>query len=150
MPGGGAASVAVAVDRLCADRIAHAVLATEDDELVRKQICLDVCPTANLNLQVFPSIEPHPLPHLIEAGLIEAGLIEAGVVGTINSDDPLLFGPDLVEELEICRKGMGLSDAALAQLARNLFVHSDAPDALKIAGLAAIDQWLGDLLPNSA
>ena len=56
-PGAGAASVAAALDHLRAQRIAHGVLAIEDDALVARlaaeRICLDVCPTSNLLLGVF-------------------------------------------------------------------------------------------------
>lgn len=136
VPGGGPASVAGAIDRLSADRILHGVLATEDpalvDRLDRGGICLDVCPSSNLQLSVFPSIEEHPLPRLLEAG----------VPCNIGSDDPLLFGPDLVDELELCRNAMGLSDEQIASLARNSFMHSGAPQEVKSAGVAAVDAWL--------
>ena len=70
-------------------------------------------------------------------GLLTDRLLMAG------SDDPLLFGPDLVDEFELARTAMGLDDAALAGLARNAFDHSGAPEALKEAGRAAIAAWLG-------
>ena len=138
VPGGGAASVAGALDHLDADRLGHGVLAAEDPALVerlaRDAVCLDVCPSSNLQLNVFPSIEDHPLPQLLEAG----------VPCSLGSDDPLLFGPDLVEEFYLCRDEMGLDDTQLAAMARDSFVHSGAPEALKSAGLTAIDAWLAD------
>jgi len=136
IPGGGAASVIGALDHLSADRLGHGVLAVEDpaliDRLANEKVCLDVCPSSNLQLNVFPSIEEHPLPQLLEAG----------VRCSLGSDDPLLFGPDLVDEYELCRNEMGLGDDQLAAMARNSFIHSGAPGTLKAAGLAAIDTWL--------
>jgi adenosine deaminase len=135
-PGGGAASVEGAITALGARRIAHGVLAASDPELVarlaREQVCLDVCPSSNLLLNVYPNVAEHPLPRLIEAG----------VPCSLASDDPLLFGPDLVDEFELCRHEMKLDDRCLADLARNSFQFSGAPLALKRAGIEAVDEWL--------
>jgi adenosine deaminase len=135
-PGGGPASVRDAIDHLGARRILHGVLAIEDSRLVerlaREQICLDVCPSSNLLLNVFPSAEAHPLPQLLDAG----------VPCDLGSDDPLLFGPSLLDEFVLCREQMGLSDAQLAAMAKTSFVYSGAPQAVKDAGQAAVDAWL--------
>lgn len=134
--GAGAASVQAAVEYLDADRIAHGVLAIEDEALIerlaKEQVCLDICPTSNLLLRVFPSAAEHPLSRLMEAG----------VPCTLGSDDPLLFGPDLVEEFTLCREEMAMSDEQLAALARTSFIHSGAPDDVKKAGVEAVDTWL--------
>jgi adenosine deaminase len=135
-PGGGPASVRDAIDHLGAHRILHGVLAIEDPKLVerlaRQQICLDVCPSSNLLLNVFPSAAAHPLPRLLEAG----------VPCDLGSDDPLLFGPSLLDEFVLCREQMGLSDAQLAAMAKTSFRYSGAPQEVKDAGLAAVDAWL--------
>ena len=135
-PSKGAASVATALDLLKADRIQHGVLAIEDPNLVSKlaqtNVCLDVCPSSNIQLSVFRDIGNHPLPELIKAG----------VKCTIGSDDPLLFGPNLIDEYQVCRHNMGLDDSTLAQLARNSFKYSAAPLKVKNSGLAQIDNWL--------
>ncbi len=134
--GEGAVSVAAALDYLGADRVAHGVLAIEDEALVgrlaERQVCLDVCPTSNLLLRVFPSADEHPLQQLIEAG----------IPCTLGSDDPLLFGPNLVDEFVLCRDAMRMSDQQLAAMARTSFSHSGAPEQAKKAGLAAIESWL--------
>ncbi len=135
-PGGGPASVLDAVELLGANRIAHGVLAIEDPAVVERlashQICLDVCPSSNVYLGVVPSFEEHPLP----------ALVATGVRCTLASDDPLLFGPNLLEEFEACRELMGMSDQTLAGLARNSFEFSAAPSEVKQAAFAAIDAWL--------
>lgn len=135
-PGGGPASVRDAVDHLGAHRILHGVLAIEDPRLVERlaqeEICLDVCPSSNLLLNVFPSAEAHALPQLLEAG----------VPCDLGSDDPLLFGPSLLDEFILCREQMGLSDAQLATMAKTSFTYSGAPQQVKDAGLAAVDAWL--------
>eukprot|EP00931_Biecheleriopsis_adriatica_P012390 TRINITY_DN113528_c0_g1_i1.p1 TRINITY_DN113528_c0_g1~~TRINITY_DN113528_c0_g1_i1.p1 ORF type:complete len:384 (-),score=74.85 TRINITY_DN113528_c0_g1_i1:144-1184(-) len=140
-PGGGPSSVRFCVDELGARRIAHGVLAVEDDELVshlaKLNICLDVCPSSNELLGVVPGpgLGPpasHPLVRLLKAN----------VPCTINSDDPLLFGCNLLGEFERCREDLKLSDEELASCAANSFRHSRAPESLKQRGLAGVAEWL--------
>lgn len=135
-PGQGPASVAAAIDTLGAHRILHGVLAAHDpwllERLARERICLDVCPSSNLMLNVFPSVQTHPLP----------SLLAAGVPCDLGSDDSLLFGPNLLDEFVLCRQAMGLSDAQLASMARTSFEFSGAPQAIKAAGIAGVDAWL--------
>ncbi|HEU5150165.1 MAG TPA: adenosine deaminase [Iamia sp.] len=121
---------------LGADRIQHGVRAVEDPAVVElvadSGVCLDVCPSSNLLLAVVPSLDEHPLP----------ALLAAGIPCSLNADDPLLFGPGLLEEYELARTGLGLDDEALAGIARASVTHSGAPDACKAAALARIDAWL--------
>jgi len=131
----GPASVIGALDALGANRIQHGVRAIEDGELVRRladsPVCLDVCPTSNVMLSVVPSIDAHPLP----------ALLAAGVRCSLNADDPLLFGPNLLDEYEIVRARMGLDDDALAGIARDSLDAAGAPEALRTRAHAAIDEW---------
>jgi len=132
----GPESVRSALDTLDPDRLQHGVRAVEDPELVKRladsDIVLDVCPTSNLLLSVYPSIAEHPLPQLLAAG----------VQCSLNGDDPLLFGPVLLEEYELARAEMQLDDAALANIARASIDGSGAPDELKVSVRRDIDDWL--------
>lgn len=132
----GADSVAYCVNDLGATRILHGVLCHTDPALVQKikqdNVCLDMCPSSNVLLGVVPTIQDHPLPTLLRQG----------VAVTINSDDPLLFGPRLLDEFETCRNSLGLTDDELALAARHSFVHSHASKDIKDRGIAAIDAWL--------
>jgi adenosine deaminase len=132
----GPESVRGALDKLGAHRIQHGVRATEDPALVERlaaqQVCLDVCPTSNLLLSVVPDLESHPL----------RALLDAGVRCSINADDPLLFGPGLLEEYSLCRAELGLSDHQLATCARSSLLSSGAPESVQRRGLAGIDAWL--------
>jgi adenosine deaminase len=132
----GPESIRGALDTLQPDRLQHGVRAVEDPELVKRladsEIVLDVCPTSNLLLSVYPSHAEHPLPQLLDAG----------VSCSLNGDDPLLFGPVLLHEYEVARTEMGLDDHALASVARASITGSGAPDALKATVLRAIDEWL--------
>jgi adenosine deaminase len=132
----GPESVRGAIDVLGAHRIQHGVRAFEDPALVERlaaeEICLDVCPTSNILLSVIPDLESHPLRQLLDAG----------VRCSINADDPLLFGPGLLEEYQLCRTELALSDDHLAQAARSSLLASGAPADVREKGLAGIDAWL--------
>jgi adenosine deaminase len=132
----GPESVRGALDALGADRIQHGVRAVEDTDLVerlaRHQVCLDVCPTSNVALEVVSDLRAHPLPRLLEAG----------VPCSINADDPLLFGVGLLDEYVLCRDQLDLDDATLAACARTSIDHSGAPDDVKSRARPAIEDWL--------
>jgi adenosine deaminase len=101
--------------------------------LAEQQTCLDVCLTSNVYLGVVPSLEQHPLPKLLAAG----------IPVSLNTDDPLVFGSSLLGEYEIARRVFGLDDATLAGIAAASIRHSGAPDWLKENALAGVDAWLG-------
>ncbi len=132
----GAASVRGALDALGADRIQHGVRSIEDPELVRRladsPVCLDVCPTSNLMLGVVADMASHPVP----------ALLDAGVRCSLNSDDPLLFGPNLLEEYELVRSAFAFDDATLAHVATCSIDASGAPAEVKQRTRAGIASWL--------
>jgi len=132
----GPASVYGALTALSASRIQHGVRAVEDPDLVvrlaESGVCLDVCPTSNVALSVVPDLAHHPLPDLLTAG----------VACSINADDPLLFGPGLLEEYQSCRSEMGLTDDQLAAVAQTSISASGAPDAMKARATNSVDAWL--------
>src|SRR5262249_49773768 len=132
----GAASVRSALDVLGARRIAHGVRAIEDPSLIERlgteEVCLDVCPTSNVQLSVTPSLEQHRL----------RALLDAGVAVSLNADDPVLFDCGLLGEYELAREVWGCDDATLARIARTSIQASGAPNSLKRAAAAEIDAWL--------
>ena len=129
-------SVVGALELLGADRIQHGVRAVEQDGLVERLAdrgtCLDVCPTSNVLLSVVPSLADHPLPLLLEAG----------VRVSINADDPLLFGPGLLEEYELVRDAFDLGPLDMARIAVASIESSGACPNTKAEALNAIDEWL--------
>jgi adenosine deaminase len=120
----GADSVRGALE-LPVTRIAHGVRAIEDPALVaelsRRQITLEVCPTSNVVLGVFPSFEEHPFPILREAG----------IPLTLGSDDPPYFGASVGGEYAIAREHFGLSDEELVGITRTAVEASFAEPALR-------------------
>jgi aminodeoxyfutalosine deaminase len=101
----GAASVRGALEELGADRIRHGIRSVEDPglvaELAGRGTVLDVCPLSNLRTGVVRSLEEHPLPQLVAAG----------VRCSISTDDPAMFETDLTRDYEAAAS-LGLSPRA--------------------------------------
>lgn len=107
-----------ALDVLGVERIDHGIRAVEDQVLLRRlatdQVPLTVCPLSNVRLRAVRSLEEHPLPRLLEAG----------VLATINSDDPAYFGGYVADNYLAVHHALGLDLAALEALARNSLTAS--------------------------
>ncbi|WP_160049966.1 adenosine deaminase [Nocardiopsis sp. FR4] len=132
----GPRSVRECLDELGADRVGHGVRAVEDPHLVERiatqGVTLEICPTSNVGLGVYDRVEHLPLRRLFDAGVPIA----------LGTDDPLLFGPRLVEQYRIAREVFGFSDAELAELARMSIRGSGAPESLRKELLSGVDAWL--------
>ena len=63
---------------------------------------------------------------------------------TLNSDDPPMFDAWIGDVFEAARRAWGLSDEALAEIARTGVRCSFADDATKAALEEGIDAWLAD------
>jgi adenosine deaminase len=103
------------------------------DRLGELQLPLEVSPTSNVATGVVTSLRDHPLPRLLDAGLAV----------TLASDDPALFSSPILGEYEAARRVFGLSDEALASLARSGVRASFADEATKGEMERGIDAWLG-------
>ena len=99
--------------------------------LADNQVPLEVCPTSNVRTRAVPSLDEHPLPILVAAG----------VPVTINSDDPPMFGTTLEEEYAVAARLLGLDTAGVAGLARAAVQASFLPAGGKSALLAEIDGY---------
>ncbi|MCD9154253.1 adenosine deaminase [Aeromicrobium duanguangcaii] len=121
----GPQSIWDSIDGLGAERIGHGIAAAQDPALMKRLVAdgivLEVCPTSNVRTRSVASLEEHPLPTLVEAG----------VTVTINSDDPPMFGTTLNAEYEIAAELLGLDEAGLRALATAAVDASFAPDDLK-------------------
>ncbi len=103
-----------------ADRIGHGVRAIEDDalveELARRRIPLEVCPSSNLRIGVYPDLDRHPITRLRDRGCLV----------TVNSDDPLMFQCSLTGDLRLLSR-------------RHHWSHDDVRTAMRNAVAAS---WL--------
>ncbi|HZQ66463.1 MAG TPA: adenosine deaminase [Gaiellaceae bacterium] len=106
----GPASIRGALDALDPDRIRHGIRAVEDPGLVReladRGLVLDVTPVSNVRTGAVRSLEEHPLPQLVEAG----------VRCTVSTDDPVMFDTDLTREYEAV-EALGLEPRVLYETA---------------------------------
>jgi aminodeoxyfutalosine deaminase len=109
----GPPSVWGALRLLHAERIGHGVRCIEDPHLVQylqaNAIPLEVCPSSNIRLGVYPDYAQHPLRRLWQAGLMIA----------IGSDDPPMFGTDLNREYRLLVDEFGFSQGELEQASLN-------------------------------
>jgi adenosine deaminase len=129
-------SIVASLDVLDADRIGHGVAAIRDPELlgrlVRDRVVLDVCPSSNVRVGLYRSLEAHPV----------AAFWRAGVNMTISSDDPPFFHTTLTDELRRVVHLAGLSRDDLAELQRRAARHSFASPEAKAALLGGIEAWV--------
>lgn len=116
-------SVRSALEVARAERIGHGVRAIDDpalvEELVRRRIPIEVCPTSNLCLKVYPRMEDHPFDRLREAG----------VRVSVNSDDPPFFNTTLTEEYTALHQTFGYDASRLAGLSLAGLHHAFLDDA---------------------
>jgi adenosine deaminase len=98
----GPRSVWEAIEILEVDRIGHGVRSVEDvqlvEQLARRGIPLECCPTSNVVTGVVSSWENHPI----------AALHRDGATVTVNSDDPALFKTSIGHEWEVLITRLGL------------------------------------------
>jgi len=128
-------SVLGAIRELQADRICHGVRSIEDmnvvKELVERQIPLDICPTSNVCLNIYPTMQQHPFRKLDELG----------VNITINSDDPSIIGRSLCDEYIAIAREFGYTIDDLVRFAKNSIQASYATIELRTKFLWEISQW---------
>ncbi len=87
---------------------------------------LEVCPTSNLGIGLYPDLAAHPLPELLAAGLAVS----------LASDDPPMFATSLVEEYRRCAAAYGWDADQVRALAAAAVRHSCLPGPRKAELLA--------------
>ncbi len=106
----GPASIRAALDELGARRLRHGIRAVEDaallEELAQRGVVCDVTPVSNLRTGVVRSLEGHPLP----------ALLAAGVKCSIGSDDPVLMQTSLTADSAVA--------VALGHHPREMYRHA--------------------------
>ncbi len=125
----GPGSIRSAIEDLGAERIGHGVRAIEDPQLVEylavHGIPLEISPTSNISLGIYPDAASHPLKRLHEAG----------VAVTVNSDDPPLFNTTLTDEMALLVDPWCFSretiDEILLNGVRFSFLAADRKDAME-------------------
>ena len=106
-------------------RMSHGVRAIEDPalvaELAERGTVLEVCPSSNVSLGLYPTYEDHPF----------GALREAGVRVTLASDDPPYFGCSIGSEYAVAQQRLGIDEEQLRDVTRIAVEASFAEDAVK-------------------
>jgi adenosine deaminase len=125
----GPESIWEAIRGLGAERIGHAIRATEDPDLmdfmVENKIGVESCLTSNVQTSCVPDYPRHPLKTFLEKGIL----------ATINTDDPGISGIDLPYEYDIAAPKAGLTEEQIRQAQVNAlevaFLTGEEKQALK-------------------
>lgn len=99
--------------RFGAVRIGHGVRCTEEpalvEELVNRQIPLEVCPISNTQTKACSDIAHHPI----------LKLLDYGVCVTVNTDNRTVSNTNLLKEFETLQKELHMTDAQREKLLQN-------------------------------
>ncbi len=116
-----------------AERIGHGLSAIQDPELMailaERQVPVEICVTSNLRTGCCTTVQSHPLRRYFDAGLMV----------TLSSDDPAIFGSDLLGEYRLAHEAFGFTQEHLRELAANSFEASFLPAEEKIRWLNKIE-----------
>ncbi len=127
----GPESIWDALTTLHADRIGHGVRVVEDPKLLEllyaMQVPLEVCPTSNIRLGLYPDLGAHPFYTLWKAGLFL----------TVNTDDPPMFNTTLADEYRALAAVHGFTADEIKDLSLNAVRAAFLPAAEKRAMLDA-------------
>lgn len=120
-----------------AERIGHALAAQNDSELMtvlaERQIPLELNVTSNIRTGCCAGFDQHPLRLYFESGLMV----------TLNSDDPPMFGSDLLGEYVLAQERYEFSLDQMREIAANGVEASFLEPVRKLALLAEVEQYVG-------
>lgn len=142
--GDGASSVAQAMQQCHAHRIGHGTRLIEDPALLAEArsagVAIECCLTSNVQTRAVEGYDQHPLRKYFEAGLQVS----------INTDNRLMSGTDLVTEYQLAAKHLGFTLEELMQIARNGFTNAFLPATEKERLLALVDAEFAALRGTAA
>ncbi|WP_263408203.1 adenosine deaminase [Terriglobus tenax] len=118
-----------------AERIGHALTAAEDPELLEvlaeKQIPLELNITSNLKTGCCPGLDLHPARDYFHGGLMV----------TLNSDDPPMFGANLLDEYILAYEQLEFTLEQMRELAANSVEASFLGPERKLELLRKVEQF---------
>ena len=130
--GSGAESVWKTLNLLRPSRIGHGVRSIEDPALIahlrKEHIHLEVCPTSNLQTNIYDSYADHPIDRLYDAGLSL----------NVNTDARTITDITLVQEYEKLHQVFAWDSEHFLQCNLNAIRSSFLPEAVK----KRLENWL--------
>ena len=135
----GPESVWDAIRYLKASRIGHGISAIQDEELMEyladKQIPLEICPTSNLFTRKYVTrLTNHPI----------RPFYDRGIKVTVNTDDPSIFGVDLVDEYMKLMNGGFFEIKEVVTLIRNGLFSTFMPVRQKAARWNTVSKLIAE------
>lgn len=122
------------------ERLGHAFCAQYDeslmDELKRRGTVLELNVTSNVKTGVCLSVEDHPIKEYFRRGL----------TCTVNSDDPAMFGSNVLQEYVLLRDRLGFTIEDLAKLAATSFQSSFLGSERKAHFIELVESWSDSLV----
>ncbi|MBQ9207095.1 MAG: adenosine deaminase [Treponema sp.] len=130
----GPESVWDTIDILHASRIGHGISSVQDERLMQtlaeRKIPLEICITSNVFTKRYvKQISSHPVHTFFDKGIII----------TLNSDDPLFFGSELLNEYWNAYSELKFSLEELKQIVQNSFTASFMTESEKKKFLSDVD-----------
>ena len=122
---GDAKSMQTAIKTCKVNRIGHGVAAIQCPNTIAMlkdlNIPLEICPSSNIKLGLFPSIDKHPIKKLLELG----------VDISINSDDPPFMNTEIGREYDLVQKSFHFDNEEINNITRMAIKHAFIDDAIK-------------------
>lgn len=128
-------SVWDAINVCHAERIGHGTTSFRDSELVKalaeKRIPLEICPTSNtFTKAVVKKMGEHPI----------RGYFDNGVLVTVNTDDPIFFGVELLDEYYNLYSKLNFTEEEIKKVILNSFEASFLSEKDKSACIAKVEE----------
>ena len=133
-PVNGPASIWAAIN-IGAERIGHGLAAQHDADLLRvlaeRQIPVEINVTSNVRTGCCAAVDQHPVREYFEGGLFL----------TLNSDDPPMFGSDLLGEYVLVQREFEFTLEEMREFAANSIEASFLPPERKLKLLGLVEQY---------
>jgi len=136
-------SIKEALDYLKAERIGHGISAIQDpdliQELIEKEIPLEICPTSNIYTNKFVSyMEQHPVK----------AFYDQGVKIIINTDDPTFFKVSLLDEFWNIYSSLNFKLEEIKEIIKNGFRYAFISAEEKENYIKSVDKAWDDWFKN--
>jgi len=131
----GPESIWDAINYLHVQRVGHGITAIQDEKLmedcVKTQLPYEVCITSNtFTKKIVQKAKDHPI----------RAFFDKGMMVTVNTDDPVFFKTDLLEEYYICHKDLKFSMDEIKTLVKNCWNSTYLSDKEKKEWCKKVDE----------